>query len=134
MAAREGRDCEGLKAALRSGIQMIINRLNYANFNDEDGRDYLCSHIDRVSNLLARASALFYIPQELATLLQFFINFRIKLVSSTGEYSKHNASRCYQFKTCIYFRLVLPILWLRQGIISIFQALYLYSLQIQNRP
>ena len=79
----EGRDCGGLKAALRSRIQLMINRLNYANFNDEDGRDYLCSHVDRIFNLLARASALFYIPQELAILLQFLL--KIKLVSSTGE-------------------------------------------------
>ena len=68
MAARE-RDSEGLKVALRSGIEAIPNRLCNDILNDEDGTDYLCSYIDRILNLLARASTLFCIPEELVTLL-----------------------------------------------------------------
>ena len=49
---------------------------------DEDGIDYLCTHTDRVLNLLSRACTLFYIPEDLISLL---LSARQALFQSTSE-------------------------------------------------
>ena len=56
-------------SGLRSAIEDLINRINQQLFEDEDGRDYLCLNIDRVLSLVANASTLFEIPQEVEMLL-----------------------------------------------------------------
>ena len=63
------RSLDDLKASLRDGVQRIIARLSEEILADEDGIDYLCTHIDRLLNLLTRASTLFFIPTDLISLL-----------------------------------------------------------------
>ena len=70
MAATAGhRNLDGLKASLRVGVQHVISGLSEEILADEDGMDYLCTHIDRLLNLLTRASTLFFIPEDLISLL-----------------------------------------------------------------
>jgi len=47
-------------------IEDLINPINQQLLEDEDGMDYLCLNIDRVSGLIANASILFEIPQEVS--------------------------------------------------------------------
>ena len=71
MAAVDNRErsLDDLKASLRDGVQHLIARLSEEILADEDGIDYLCTHIDRLLNLLTRASTLFFIPVDLISLL-----------------------------------------------------------------
>ena len=48
---------------------ILIARLSKEILADEDGIDYLCTHIDRILNLLTRASTLFFIPADLISLV-----------------------------------------------------------------
>ena len=61
MAAVDNRErsLDDLNASLRDGVQHLIARLSEGILADEDGIDYLCTHINRLLNLLTRASTLF---------------------------------------------------------------------------
>ena len=50
MAAVDNRErsLDDLKASLRDGVQHFIARLSEEILADEDGIDYLCTHIDRL--------------------------------------------------------------------------------------
>ena len=50
-------------------MRHLIARLSEEILADEDGIDYLCTHIDRLLNLLTRASTLFFISADLISLL-----------------------------------------------------------------
>ena len=71
MAAVDNRErrLDDPKASLRDGVQHLIARLSEEILADEDGIDYLCTHIDRLLNPLTRASTLFFIPADLISLL-----------------------------------------------------------------
>ena len=82
VATDRERSLGDLKASLRDGMQHIITRLSEELLADEDGIDYLCIHIDRVLNLLSRASTLFYIPDDLISLL---LRARQAVIESTSK-------------------------------------------------
>ena len=63
------RSLDDLKASLLDGVQHLIARISEEILADEDGIDYLRTHIDRLLNLLTRASTLFFIPANLISLL-----------------------------------------------------------------
>ena len=43
---------EAFKNFMRSGIQVVLDRIQNDIHNDLEGSDYLCSHIDRLINVL----------------------------------------------------------------------------------
>ena len=57
------------RASLRDGVQHVISRLSEEILADEGGIGYLCTHTDRILNLLTRARTLFFIPEDLISLL-----------------------------------------------------------------
>ena len=59
-----------LKECLRVSIEMLLDRLNDRLHEDMDGIDYLCVQLDRIQSLVERASALYYIPLEVAEILK----------------------------------------------------------------
>lgn len=63
------RNLDGLKASFRDGVQHVISRLSEEMLADEDCIDYLWTPIDRLLNLLRRVSSLFFIPEDLISLL-----------------------------------------------------------------
>ncbi len=71
MAAVDNRErsLDNLKASLQDGVQHLITCLSEEILADEDGIDYLCTHIDGLLNLLTRAGTLFFIPADLISLL-----------------------------------------------------------------
>ena len=50
---------EELKGYLRTSFEDLLCRLDDRLLEDQDGRDYIVAQIDRILNILARASTLF---------------------------------------------------------------------------
>ena len=63
MAAVEPMD--ELKECLRASVEMLLDKLNDRLHEDMDGVDYLCVQLDRIQNLVERASGLYDIPLEI---------------------------------------------------------------------
>ena len=60
MAAVEPMD--ELKECLRASVEMLLDKLNDRLHEDMDGVDYPCVQLDRIQNLVERASGLYDIP------------------------------------------------------------------------
>ena len=54
-----------LKECLRASVEMLLDKLNDRLHEDMDGVDYLCVQLDRIQNLVERASGLYDIPWKL---------------------------------------------------------------------
>ena len=54
-----------LKECLRASVEMLLDKLNDRLHEDMDGVDYLCVQLDRIQNLVERASGLYDIPLEI---------------------------------------------------------------------
>ncbi|CAB3983114.1 Hypothetical predicted protein [Paramuricea clavata] len=54
---------------LRSSIEFLMNRIDGITSEDEDGRDYISLHLERIIYLLNAAEVSFNIPSQLVTLL-----------------------------------------------------------------
>ena len=91
------RSLGDLKASLQDGMQHIITRLSEEMLADDDGIDYLCTHIDRVLNLLSRASTLFYIPEDLISLL---LRARQAVFESTSKSTDGDTARPLLYSGC----------------------------------
>ena len=63
MAAVEPMD--KLKECLHAGVEMLLDKQNDRLYEDMDGVDYLCVQLDRIQNLVERASGLYDIPLEI---------------------------------------------------------------------
>lgn len=59
-----------LKECLRVSIEVLLDRLNDRLHEDMDGVDYLCVQLDRIQNLVERASGLYNFPLEIADILR----------------------------------------------------------------
>ena len=68
MAAVEPVD--ELKECLRASVEMLLDKLNDRLHEDMDGVDYLCVQLDRIQNLVERASGLYDIPLEIVDILR----------------------------------------------------------------
>ena len=68
MAAVEPMD--ELKECLRGSVEMLLDKLNDRLHEDMDGVDYLCVQLDRIQNLVERASGLYDIPLEIVDILR----------------------------------------------------------------
>ena len=58
-----------LQNGLRSSIEFLINRIDGITAENEDCRDYICLHLERIIYLLNAADVSFNIPFQLVTLL-----------------------------------------------------------------
>ena len=58
-----------LDGLLRDGVEPVISRLSEEILADEEGVDYLCTHIDRLLNPLTRVSTLLFIQEDVISLL-----------------------------------------------------------------
>ena len=72
MAAVEPMD--ELKECLRASVEMLLDKLNDRLHEDMDGVDYLCVQLDRIQNLVERASGLYDIPLEIVDILRWLRN------------------------------------------------------------
>ena len=68
MAAEEPMD--ELKECLRASVEMLLENLNDRLHEDMDGVDNLCVQLDRIQNLVERASGLYDIPLEIVDILR----------------------------------------------------------------
>ena len=68
MAAVEPMD--ELKECLRASVEMLLDKLNDRLHEDMDGVDYLCVQLDRIQNLVERASGLYDILLEIVDILR----------------------------------------------------------------
>ena len=68
MAAVEPMD--ELKECLRASVEMLLDKLNDRLHEDMHGVDYLCVQLDRIQNLVWRASGLYDIPLEIVDILR----------------------------------------------------------------
>ena len=79
------RSLDDLKASLRDGVQHLIARISEEILADEDGIDYLRTHINRFLNLLTIASTLFFIPADLISLL-------VRALQAINEWTSKSAN------------------------------------------
>ena len=68
MAAVEPVD--ELKECLRASVEILLDKLNDRLHEDMDGVDCLCVQLDRIQNLVERASGLYDIPLEIVDILR----------------------------------------------------------------
>ena len=68
MAAVEPMD--ELTECLRASVEMLLDKLNDRLHEDMDGVDYLCVQLDRIQNLVERASGLYDISLEIVDILR----------------------------------------------------------------
>ena len=61
---------EEFKECIRVSIRILLDRLSDRLHEDMDGLDYLCVQMDRIQNLVKRASGLHDIPIEIADILR----------------------------------------------------------------
>ena len=64
------RRLQQIREYLRVGLQTVITRFDEGLFERPDGHDYLCTHVDRMLNVLAHAATLYNIPVEIEETLQ----------------------------------------------------------------
>ena len=73
-----------LKECLRASVEMLLGKLNDRLHEDMDGVDYLCVQLDRIQNLVERASGLYDIPLEIVDILRSAERF-VKIISDWKE-------------------------------------------------
>ena len=56
---------EVFKNFMRSGVQVVLDRIQNDIHNDLECSDYLCSHIDRLMNVLVQVSSIYDVPPEI---------------------------------------------------------------------
>ena len=94
MAAVEPMD--ELKECLHASVEMLLDKLNDRVHEDMDGVDYLCVQLDRIQNLVERASGLYDIPLEIVDVIprrsisnsQFTFSV---IITSSGTNASHQA-------------------------------------------
>ena len=75
-----------LKECLRASVEMLLDRLKDRLHEDMDGVDYLCLQLDRIQNLVERASGLYDIPLEIVDILYYKKCSRfVKIISDWKE-------------------------------------------------
>ena len=79
---------EAFKNFMRSGIQVVLDRIQNDIHNDLEGSDYLCSHIDRLINVLVQASSIYDVPPEIELGLRAARQTVTDAQSKQGESSK----------------------------------------------
>ena len=82
MAAVEPMD--ELKECRHASVEMLLDKLNDRVHEDMDGVDYLCVQLDRIQNLVERASGLYDIPLEIVDILRSAQDSLRSLANSTG--------------------------------------------------
>ena len=92
MAAVEPMD--ELKECLRASVEMLLDELNDRLHEDMDGVDYLCVQLDRIQNLLERASGLYDIPLEIVDILRSAQDSLRSLATGKKESWVFNSTGC----------------------------------------
>ena len=86
MAAVEPMD--ELKECLRASVEMLLDKLNDRLHEDMDGVDYLCVQLDRIQNLIERASGLYDIPSEIVDILQLYFKKCSRFVKIISDWKE----------------------------------------------
>ena len=92
MAAVEPMD--ELKECLRASVEMLLDKLNDRLHEDMDGVDYLCVQLDRIQNLVERASGLYDIPLEIVDILRSAQDSLRSLATGKKESWVFNSTGC----------------------------------------
>ena len=92
MAAVEPVD--ELKECLRASVEMLLDKLNDRLHEDMDGVDYLCVQLDRIKNLVERASGLYDIPLEIVDILRSAQDSLRSLATGKKESWVFNSTGC----------------------------------------
>ena len=92
MAAVEPVD--ELKECLRASVEMLLDKLNDRLHEDMDGVDYLCVQLDRIQNLVERASELYDIPLEIVDILRSAQDSLRSLATGKKESWVFNSTGC----------------------------------------
>ena len=92
MAAVEPVD--ELKECLRASVEMLLDKLNDRLHEDMDGVDYLCVQLDRIQNLVERASGLYDIPLEIVDILRSAQDSLRSLATGKKESWVFNSTGC----------------------------------------
>ena len=92
MAAVEPMD--ELKECLRASVEMLLDKLNDRLHEDMDGVDYLCVQLDRIQNLVERASGLYDIPLEIVDILRSAQDSLRSLATGKKESRVFNSTGC----------------------------------------
>ena len=92
MAAVEPMD--ELKEFLRASVEMLLDKLNDRLHEDMDGVDYLCVQLDRIQNLVERASGLYDIPLEIVDILKSAQDSLRSLATGKKESWVFNSTGC----------------------------------------
>ena len=92
MAAVEPMD--ELKECLRAGVEMLLDKLNDRPHEDMDGVDYLCVQLDRIQNLVQRASGLYDILLEIVDILRTAQDSLRSLATGKKESWVFNSTGC----------------------------------------
>ena len=92
MAAVEPMD--ELKECLRASVEMLLDELNDRLHEDMDGVDYLCVQLDRIQNLVERASGLYDIPLEIVDILRSAQDSLRSLATGKKESWVFNSTGC----------------------------------------
>ena len=92
MAAVEHMD--ELKECLRASVEKLLDKLNDRLHEDMDGVDYLCVQLDRIQNLVERASGLYDIPLEIVDILRSAQDSLRSLATGKKESWVFNSTGC----------------------------------------
>ena len=83
-----------LKECLRASVEMLLDKLNDRLHEDMDGVDYLCVQLDRIQNLVERASGLYDIPLEIVDILRSAQDSLRSLATGKKESWVFNSTGC----------------------------------------
>ena len=92
MAAVEPMD--KLKECLHAGVEMLLDKQNDRLYEDMDGVDYLCVQLDRIQNLVERASGPYDIHLEIVDILRSAEDSLRSLATGTKESWVFNSTGC----------------------------------------
>ena len=101
MAAVEPMD--ELKECLHASVEMLLDKLNDRVHEDMDGVDYLCVQLDRIQNLVERASGLYDIPEEIVDILRSAQDSLRSFATGKKEYWVFNSTRLSRQTVFSYF-------------------------------
>ena len=85
---------EELKECLRASVEMLLDKLNDRLHEDIDGVDYHCVQLDRIQNLVERASGLYGIPLEIVDILRSAQDSLRSLATGNKESWVFNSTGC----------------------------------------